>query len=160
MKLWKLLPTLVFVSCWNPVHADAVDALGDEVAGIPRGPTHRAGQPCTTCHGGDGPGSPEFSMAGTIYASRTSLVAMPGVTVVMVDRGGSTKTAVSNEVGNFYVEADSWSPVYPVHVELQYGSFTKKMDTRIGRNGGCNYCHQGTGDGSHSPAVFLRDVGE
>jgi len=151
---------LFLTACLDPQHGDAVEDLGPEVAGIRTGPTHRAGQPCTTCHSGKGPGSPEFVAAGTIYASRINLVAMPGVTVVLTDANGSTETAVSNEVGNFYIESSRWSPTYPVHVELQSGAFTKQMKTRIGRNAGCGFCHQGTGDSSHSPAVFLKDIGE
>ena len=49
---------------------------------------------------------------------------------------------------------------HPLHIELQSGAFSKPMKTRIGRNAGCGFCHQGTGDSSHSPAVFLKDIGE
>ena len=51
----------------DPVHSSAVDALGPEVAGVPKGPYHRAGQPCVTCHGGEGPASQQFVMAGTVF---------------------------------------------------------------------------------------------
>ena len=159
MKL-RVLLVLLLISCIDAQHGDAVSDLGPEINGERPGPDHRAGQPCTTCHSGKGPGSPEFVMAGTVYAARESLVAMPGVTVVMTDAHGSTVTSVSNRVGNFYVESSRWTPTYPVYVEMQYGSFTKAMKTPIGRNGGCGFCHQGVGDASHDPAVFLKDVGE
>jgi hypothetical protein len=35
----------------DPVHQAEVDALGGEVQGVSQGEYHRAGQPCTVCHG-------------------------------------------------------------------------------------------------------------
>ena len=52
----------------TPWTAQGGDANGD-FDGISPGPTHRAGQQCLVCHGGDGPG-PDFAFAGTIYATR------------------------------------------------------------------------------------------
>ncbi|CAN5923878.1 hypothetical protein BH11MYX4_BH11MYX4_68230 [soil metagenome] len=150
-------------SCANPVHSDAVAALGDEAPGERPGSTHRAGQPCLVCHGGDGPG-PDFAIGGTIYAKRNGGQARPGVTVSLTDATGSTKTPVSNEVGNFYLTKQEWSPSYPVFVSLLYTDpITKKvvskdMISRIGGNGGCGFCHHGPDNETfHMPPVFLSE---
>jgi len=125
------------------------------------GPNHRPGQDCLTCHGGDGPGSPDFSIAGTIYSARNVLEPLAGASVVLTDAKGSTRSAVTNEVGNFYIAADRWSPSYPLFVELDDPRAdeggVKKMATRIGRYGGCAFCHYGSDDEpTHMPPVFLR----
>ena len=107
-------------SCFDPVHSDAVDALGPERTGVRTGPTHRPGQPCLTCHGGHGPGSPEFSIAGTVYSARAVQEPLSGVTVMLEDATKATRSVVSNEVGNFYIAIDSWSPTFPVFVTMSW----------------------------------------
>jgi hypothetical protein len=149
------------LSCGDAAHDDAVEALGPERRGVRPGPNHRPGQPCVTCHNERGPGSPEFSMAGTIYVARGVREPLAGVTVVLQDATGSTKTAVSNEVGNFYVAKSTWSPTFPVNVRLKDVRADQNdempMITRIGREGSCATCHYGEdGDGTHMPPVFLR----
>lgn len=144
-------------SCDDPVHSDAVDALGPEVAGIPRGPRHRAGQPCLTCHGGQGPGSPEFSFGGTVFSVRGGTQAVEGATVLLKDARGATITRTTNDVGNFYIEQSQWSPVFPVFVTVSYGGEERVMATRIGGSGSCATCHRGAGDSQHMPAVYLRE---
>lgn len=148
-------------SCFDPVHSDDVNALGGEVNGVRTGPTHRPGQPCLVCHGGHGPGSPEFSIAGTVYAVRDQLDQAPGINVVLQDSTNNPPhTVVSNEVGNFYIGADSWAPVFPVSVSLQDGNgkVLKEMNTVIGRNGGCAFCHYGAdNEPTHVPPVFASD---
>lgn len=145
-------------ACANPVHADAVAALGDEKPGVPPGQTHRPGQPCSVCHGGDGPG-PDFAIGGTIYETRGVDRALKGVTVTLTDAKGETRTPVTNEVGNFYLRAEDWSPTFPLFVSLSYpGAVPKDMVSRIGGNIGCAYCHHGAdGEPSHMPPVFLRE---
>lgn len=141
-------------SCANPVHSDAVDALGPEVGERP-GPTHRAGQPCMTCHGGDGPG-PDFAVAGTVYEVRDGATALEGVQVVLSDSAGQTQTLVSNQVGNFYMRAQEWTPTYPMFAKLEYQGTEKPMTTRIGRTGGCADCHR-SGVAKKMPGVYLRE---
>jgi hypothetical protein len=147
-------------ACADPQHTDSVDALGPEAQGVREGPQHRPGQPCTVCHGGDGPGDPEFVAAGTVYDRRGSFNGLEDVTVVLRDINGSTFSTRTNDVGNFYVEASRWAPTFPIFVELQFGGLTKKMDTRIGRDGGCGKCHQKNGDTSHNPAVYLKEASD
>lgn len=150
------LAAALTVSCLDPVHSDAVDALGPEAAGVREGPTHRPGQPCLTCHGGDGPG-PDFAVAGTVYATRNGTAPIEGVAVLLRDSTGTTRTAITNEVGNFYITAGEWTPAYPMFAELHYGDITKTMDTRIGRNGGCAECHRAGGK-TEMPPVYLNEA--
>ncbi len=151
-----LLAALLEASCFDPTHDQAVDALGPEVPGVPRGPTHRAGQRCLTCHGGSGPGEPEMAVGGTIYAVRGGTEALPGVTITLTDAKGAQKTAISNSVGNFYIFKTEWEPAFPLSVSLSYGDEHVEMKTPIGRDGACNSCHRGAGDREHMPAVFMR----
>jgi len=148
-------------SCFDPVHADEVAALGPERRGVLPGPNHRPGQNCRTCHGGNGPGSPEFSIAGTIYSARGVLEPLSGVTVTLEDATGAARSVSSNEVGNFYITSASWSPAFPVRVALHDRradeNGVKEMVTTIGANGGCAFCHYGAVDEpTHMPPVFLR----
>ncbi len=148
-------------SCFDPVHSADVNALGPERQGILPGPNHRPGQNCRTCHGGDGPASPEFSIAGTIYSASGVLEPLSGVTVALEDASGEAREAVSNEVGNFYITSASWSPAFPVHVALHDrradANGVKEMVTPIGRNGACAFCHFGPVDEpTHMPPVYLR----
>lgn len=147
-------------SCIDPVHADAVAALGPEAAGVREGPTHRPGQPCLTCHGGDGPG-PDFAAAGTVYAVRGEAAPLVRGVVRLEDYTGKTIEVATNDVGNFYVETRRFTPVYPMFATVYDGAnktIEKKMVSRIGRDGGCGHCHKGTVAGTNlMPAVFLKD---
>ncbi len=144
-------------SCLDPVHQDAVDALGPETNGEHPGPTHRRGQPCLTCHGGSGPGSPDFAVAGTVYAVRGGSDPAPGVTVTITDLNGTAKSVITNSAGNFYITRDSWRPVYPLSVSLSDGTKTKAMFSHVGGDGSCATCHRGGGDNRHMPAVYFSD---
>jgi hypothetical protein len=153
-----LVPLLATVaSCFNPVHSEAVDALGGEASGVRPGPTHRPGQPCLTCHGGDGPGSPDFVFAGTVFTKRNVNTGAPNVTVTLTDAYGNKHAALTNSVGNFYLT--SWSPTYPVSVSLSSKDVANPpvMHSAIGRNGSCAFCHF-TGDNrpDHMPPVYLN----
>ena len=85
------LCTMLFAACFDPVHDDAVEALGPEKRGVRPGPNHRPGQPCLTCHGDQGPAEPEFALAGTIYLARGVLEPVSGVSVHLTDAVGSVR---------------------------------------------------------------------
>jgi hypothetical protein len=152
----------------DPVHSKAVDDLGPEVRGVREGPTHRPGQPCNVCHGGDGPGSPDFVAAGTVYedsAYDTSPIPKQGVRVILTDARDASVSDETNAVGNFYVTTQQWTratrtdaPTYPLYVKLRFGDVEKPMLTPIGRDGGCGSCHHEHGDLSHMPVVGLKDT--
>src|SRR6202020_2306636 len=87
----------------NPVHDNEVAALGPEPTGSP-GPDHRPGQPCLVCHGGSGPASLQFAVAGTVYQAQSgAAVGQNGAVVSLNDTNGVTATATTNSVGNFWV---------------------------------------------------------
>jgi hypothetical protein len=113
------LLALVLPGCSDPNHAAEVNALGPEAPGVSPGPTHRPGQPCLTCHGGDGPGGQTFVTAGTIYvnqymAGTTDYAPVVNGTVHLVDANGSTFDSQTNTVGNFFVTTDQWNPTFPL----------------------------------------------
>jgi hypothetical protein len=131
----------LLVSCGDPVHDKGVDALGPETFGLRPGPTHRPGQPCLVCHGGSGPGSPEFSVAGTVYKYTDTLESLQGADVVVTDANGASRTFTTNQTGNFYVGKKDWDPVFPLHVKVNYKSLSIEMQTHVGRDGACASCH-------------------
>ena len=135
----------------DPVHTSAVSALGPEVAGIPKGEYHRAGQPCVTCHGGEGPASAQFSIAGTVFygpAISVPPIGVGNVTVVLEDDSQSQFQVVTDCVGNFFIKPDDWPghPEFPVLVTIQGQpegtNLAPSMMSHIGRDGSCADCHQ------------------
>jgi hypothetical protein len=155
-----LIALLTCLSCNDPVHDDGVDALGPEATGVPASPTHRPGQPCRACHGGMGPASSEFSAAGTIYLTRTGTAPAVGAHVTLQDATGKKIVLVTNEAGNFYVTQKDYAPSFPLFVRLDLNNQKKVMQTRIGQNAGCGFCHAGArpaGDPAHMPPIFFED---
>jgi hypothetical protein len=145
-------------ACFDPVHSDAVAALGGEIDGERPGPLHRPGQPCLTCHGSDGPGSPEMAVGGTVFDVRNSQNGASGATVVLTDATGDSRRPITNGRGNFYIFKREWDPVFPLRVEVDYGGASKKMTSRIGRDGSCATCHVGSGGSGNMPGVFAEDT--
>jgi hypothetical protein len=139
--LLALAAAFAFAGCQDPVHENEVAALGNEAPGVSPGPTHRPGQPCLVCHGGEGPGNPQFAIAGTVYQVPTATIGMNGATVKATDVNKSSASATTNSVGNFYIAASDYSPTYPVDVEIDDGQVQTKMLTHIGRDGACASCH-------------------
>lgn len=154
-------------SCANPVHTDAVNAQGGDATGdfdgISPGPTHRAGQQCLVCHGGDGPG-PDFAFAGTIYATRGQSAVAVGAKVTITDHAGTKHDLIANEVGNFYITKDDWDPLLPADVVVSWTDPAtntpglNRMLSHIGGNGGCGFCHYGADDQKlHMPPVYVNE---
>jgi hypothetical protein len=143
----------------DPVHDDAVSALGGETPGVPRGPLHRPGQPCLLCHDGQGTDPTAFSMAGTVFAESSGLSPEVGAVVTLQDASGLTVTATTNAAGNFYLTPSQFSPHYPVHVtSVAVGATTATMHSHIGGNGSCAGCHVDPA-GPDSPGHVYFDVG-
>jgi hypothetical protein len=146
LRFLTALASVMVAQCNDPVHQAKVDALGGEPNGGSPGPTHRPGQPCLTCHGGQGPSSTDFAVAGTIFqtAERGS-PGLSGGTVLVFDSTDTEKDATTNEAGNFYITASDWSPSFPLHdITLDYTGIIPprpKMHTRVGRDGSCATCH-------------------
>jgi hypothetical protein len=138
-----LIAAAAFGSACDPVHDDAVSALGGETPGVPQGPLHRAGQPCAECHDGAFGDPPAFSLAGTLYLDATGLTPVSGAIVILQDANGVTSPPMTtNEVGNFFWTPDQFTPTYPVQVNsVTVGVVAVAMHSHIGGNGSCAGCH-------------------
>ena len=129
----------------DPVHQSEVDALGGEAPGVPEGPYHRAGQPCTICHGPEGPAHRTFSVAGTVFAAPNRTLGVEHAEILMVDSLGSSPppgSVITNCVGSFFVTPDVWQPAFPIRVAIAAGGSGAQMVGHIGRQGSCAFCHK------------------
>jgi hypothetical protein len=148
---------LLSSACNDPVADDLITSLGPEKSGIRRGPLHRAGQPCLACHGGYGPGQPEFAFAGTIYATPTDTTPVNGAKIKVTDATGQSREVYANCAGNFFQPSAQWQPIFPLRVEIEctepvpegspagtVGVVKRSvMQTRVSRDGSCASCHFG-----------------
>lgn len=152
-----LLPLLALpaLACTNPVHSEAIDALGPEV-GEDEGDEHRPGQPCLVCHGGLGPGEPDFSFGGTVYETAGSTAPAANVVVTIKDAKGREISRTTNDVGNFYVRREELDPTFPATVKLARGKEGEEMASSIGGTGSCADCHVGAGSRSKMPRVYMK----
>ncbi|MDB4933871.1 MAG: hypothetical protein JWP87_843 [Labilithrix sp.] len=125
----------------DPVHEDATAALGDEAPGVQKGPLHRPGQPCTTCHDGALGNPPKFSVAGTVYIDELGAQAASNAVVSLTDSTGKKHDATTNTAGNFYLRPGEFTPSYPMKVSVAYSGINVTMTSEIGRAGSCADCH-------------------
>jgi hypothetical protein len=143
-----LVLALLFVAC-DPVHDDAVSALGGETPGVRRGPLHRPGQPCIQCHDGALGDPQRFTVAGTIFQTSGSKSPAVGATVTLTDAIGSSIQVQTNAAGNFYLTPNQYDPVVPMQVVVTDSSgIGVKMQTVVAgnlaeepNNGSCASCH-------------------
>ena len=61
---------LVALAACDPVHGDAISALGPEAPDVRQGPLHRPGQPCLLCHDGALGDPQRFTIAGTVFETQ------------------------------------------------------------------------------------------
>jgi hypothetical protein len=154
-----VLVALAGAGCSDPVHEQEVAALGGEAPGVSPGPTHRPGQPCLVCHGGQGPASLEFSIGGTIflYPDDTSQPAV-NAQVEVEDALGRFYRSTTNSAGNFYILQSVWSPNYPLEVPVvadQTGMTSEVMGSLDNRSGSCAECHQEKEGPNSAGPVYL-----
>ena len=133
------------------MHDQEVAALGPEEPGVPPGDFHRAGQPCTVCHGPEGPAQTQFSVAGTIFwqpyaaawRQNQGELGANNATISVVDDLGVPIQITTNCVGNFWVTPAAYNPAFPilVHVYAEGTTFSDDMFTQISRAGSCAECH-------------------
>ena len=76
---------LIGMAGCDPVHDDAIAALGPETPGVRRGPLHRPGQPCLLCHDGALGDPQEFAVAGTVFQRPGNLMPVAEANVELVD---------------------------------------------------------------------------
>jgi len=150
-----LVSGLLLAACVDETHDLQVQALGGEAPGVPRGPLHRPGQPCLVCHGGEGPASHQFVMAGTVYAVQGETAPATGAEVVIEDAKGAIYGATTNEAGNFYIPTGQWAPTFPAQAQVSQGKSSQQMLTHIGRDGSCADCHTPTPGPTSPGPVYL-----
>jgi hypothetical protein len=151
--------SVVGLSCGDPVHDEEVEALGPDPTGQPNGPTHRAGEPCLVCHGGQGPAHAQFSLAGTIYGTKGMTDAVEGAVVHLEDATNKIVTVTSNSVGNFYIPLSDYAPTYPLNNICIHGpsADSQTMFTHVMKQGSCAGCHFGTPGPTTPGPVFITD---
>ena len=140
---------LVFLlACADPVNSAERSALGPEDPSVPKGELHRPGQPCLVCHD-------DFAAAGTVYQDDL-VTPFEGATVTLTDAVGSQATGATNSAGNFVIRKSEWKPTFPVGTYTDGNGNTvfgvsvvgsdpnnaAQMITQVGRDLGCNSCHQ------------------
>lgn len=154
----RVIYMLVLFACGgDPVRDRAEEGLGPEAPGESPGPSHRAGQPCTTCHRVDGPAR-AFVVGGTIYVSPTDKRGAAGIIVVFDDRNGSKRQVMTNDVGNFFIASQDWSPAFPIGVALYDGDTPIGIKTRIAREGSCAKCHSDPRGPTSAGALYASEL--
>jgi hypothetical protein len=157
-----VLISLSFSCAADPVHDRQIAALGGETSGIPRGPLHRAGQPCGVCHGAEGPDSPEFSLAGTLYREPSSREPLAYASVHFIDSTGEQRWACTNSVGTFFVLKKDWSPSWPVWSKIYLDESAEmplvaEMTAAIFRETSCSTCHADPASPSTVGHLYLAE---
>jgi len=139
----------------DPIHTEAVDALGGETPGTRPGPQHRPGQPCLTCHDGTIGNPGEFSVAGTVYVDEEGKTPASGAVVTLTSADATTFSLRTNNAGNFFARPKDYAPVYPMRVAVSYGGISVDMVSLIGRDGSCGDCHGPTPGPSSEGRIFI-----
>ena len=143
------------VAC-DPVHDDAVAALGGEPSGEHPGPEHRPGQPCLLCHDGKLGDPQQFSLAGTVFLQPTGTDGVDRATVQLKGADGSEYELGTNRAGNFYVSPNRYTPKFPLEVKVDFAGETTTMHTLIGREGSCAGCHADPASADSPGHVYVR----
>jgi hypothetical protein len=104
---------------------------------------HLPGQPCQGCHFVGASGAPNFTFAGTLYASRDGGQGVVGATIHVKDAAGLEDTIITGTFGNFYSKTVY---TYPIKVSASSCPNSFPMVTDVPRPGDCNSM------GCHTPA--------
>jgi len=155
--------TGLLTACGSPVNDDRIEALGAEANGVPPSDLHRSGQPCVLCHDAYEGASPAMAVGGTVFATRSNPVPVEGAIVTLTDSAGSTKSVTTNCTGNFFLSQEEWQPAFPLRAEVSCptpGTDKRRrfvMGTRIGRDGSCASCHDGTPSPTSTGWIYCAD---
>ena len=153
-------------SCSDPVHDSEVAALGGETD-IPQSEYHRAGQPCSVCHGQEGPAKTQFALAGTVFLGPDCRVGAPNAEVLIVDSLGNQPPGrvVTNCVGNFEIAQDVWLsstggslPAFPILAWVRQDGILKKMMSHVSRETSCNQCHKDPNSDDSPGHIYMNQV--
>jgi cytochrome c553 len=160
-----LIVLVSFAACFDKVRDDEIEAQGGETPGIGPGDRHRAGQNCTACHGPLGGEGPEISVGGTVYERIDSEEPAAGARVFVTDFKNETRAFTTNDVGNFHAPKESWDPVFPLRMVVEYSDGStacrQEMFSLSRRDGGCGKCHDKSkpSNGEHMPRVYAIKEG-
>jgi len=169
MRLVAAVLAVSLAGCPSPVNDDDVAALGGECPGVPESEFHRPGQPCVVCHGEYESDSPLLSIGGTVFGLKDAKSPTPveGAIVILTDGAGQTRTKATNCIGNFMFTEDEWTPVFPIHAEIDCplpddpAKFRRvSMGTRITRDGSCAGCHFGRQTLDSPGWIYCSEQGE
>lgn len=151
----------------------AADALGPDTGRFEEGPLHRAGFPCTHCHGDEWwQDGPTFELAGTVYRTRTDSEGVENAQVVIVDAAGHEFNARTNRAGNFFVVREGSEPTqrsegrfeipyelsYPLRVSVLAGGLFQSMRSPIWRETSCGTCHSGEPGEASNGHIFTLET--
>lgn len=151
----------------------AADALGPDTGRFEDGPLHRAGFPCTRCHGDAWwQDSPTFELAGTVYRNRTDSEGVEDAQVVIKDAAGHVLNARTNRAGNFFFVRGGSEPTqkregrfeipfalsYPLRVSVLAGGLLQNMRNPIWREQSCSTCHSGEPDEDNNGRIFTLET--
>jgi hypothetical protein len=100
---------------------------------------HNPGTACLTCHDGNTPNAPLWTLAGTLYTTGGGAAPLPGGTIIVTDNAGSTIKIISGDNGNFFT---SQTVVFPVHITASRCPDSQTM-ANAQQVGDCNSCHGG-----------------
>lgn len=154
----------------DPGQAEA-DALGPDPGGYESGPLHRAGFPCTRCHGDAWwQEDPVFELAGTVYRTSDDRRGLSGAEVIVEDAAGRELVARTNRTGNFFFVREGSAPSqrgegrfqipfaleYPLRVRVRAGESEQAMRGLIWREQSCAACHSGEPGADSNGRVFVE----
>jgi hypothetical protein len=113
------------------------------------------GDTCVSCHAKN-PGTPLFTLGGTVYPSahepnHCNGVNVSGATVVITDANKKVLTLPVNSVGNFSSTA---AVATPFTASVSYAGNTLAMLTPQ-TSGDCNACHTATGTNGAPGRIML-----
>lgn len=141
--------------CSDPVAQARIDSLGADPGPYEPGPNHRAGQPCTWCHG-DGP-EEAFDLAGTVFLSPANLEPVRGALVRVFDAKGHQRSRYTTESGNFFFEEGALGLDFPLWVKVESGDEVRLMHTPVFRERSCAACHRDPTSAASPGHVYLRE---
>lgn len=168
-----LLPSLLSlcvlggVACTlDPVHQDAVDALGGSEGPYPdETEFHRRGQPCVLCHGGKGPADTEFLLGGTVFWGKCddpkkkddcNRAPVGNAHVRIRSAVGAVRCFTTNAAGNFYVKKSDWSDFkFPYLATVEKDGTVRVMGSHASREGSCAACHKSEASQSSPGQIYM-----
>jgi len=151
----------------------AADELGPDTGRFDDGPLHRAGFPCTRCHGDAWwQDEPSFELAGTVYRNRGDREGIEDAQVIIKDATGQVLNARTNRAGNFFFVRGGSKPTqrgqgrfeipdalsFPLQVSVLAGGLLQNMRSPIWRERSCSTCHRGEPDEDNNGAIFTLET--